>query len=823
MESRQEAASQETDSRPASAPILRRERKVMKLLTRLLLLLLTLTYSQTALASDRALSVQVRDEAGKALSGATVTLSSRDGIQLTTQSDDAGLCKFTHLKPGLYLVKAEAKGFKPVVSSEILIDGESADLSLEMRVEGVYIEVVVTSTATLQTTDEVSKSLTAISRDEIDQRQEYSVAETLRATPGLRVKIFGGPGGFTSIRMRGLFNENTSILIDGVRLRDAADFRGSANSLNDTLFTNNVQRLEVLRGSGSSLYGTNAVGGVINIVPYTGVGSPSGEVSFEGGGLGFLREAARVSGSLRQKLSYSVGAARTDTNSGIDGQDIFRDTSVGTSMRYLPTSSLQISTVFNYNNSFFNLNDSPFPIGPAGNEFGYALGSGSIVGFVPDLNDPDAFRKTELFQGSVTLRHKLSSRISYYAGFGAVAADRRFYDGPDSNQRIIDLITAAQGFFPRSTSDTRFEGRTWTFNGGVNIQLDRHNLFSLGVEAEKERLTQRTDFFGRESFSQKTYGIYLQNQSSYLNNRLQLAVAGRIQSFDLDTPANLRGVPAADLERLRRVGVPRAYTGDGSISYAFSSTKLRAHVGNSFRAPSLSERFSAFDSSFNPIRIGNPFLRPERVLSVEAGIDQSLWQNRLRMGATYFYNRRQEIITAGFVPFSPSAGAAFFQTNSRGGLARGLEATLTANPARGLDLTASYLYSNSEIVFNGFRADGSRINGSTPSFSNPRHVFNLIVNQRWRRFNVNFDLNAISQYDNPVFSPGELFIGFASPIFTFDGYVKADLSVSYRLPVGERRSVEFFAKGSNIFDDEYFEDGFQTPGIVGTAGVKFRF
>lgn len=787
------------------------------------ILLVTLIYSQVALASDRTLSVHVRDESGKALQGATITLSSRDGIQLTSQTDPAGLCKFDRLQPGAYLVKVEATGFKPLISKEIRLDRESTDLALEMRVEGIYLEVVVTPTATFQTTDEVSKSFTAVSREEIDQREEYSIAETLRAIPGLRVKIFGGPGGFTSIRMRGLFNENTSILIDGVRLRDAADFRGSANSLNDTLFTNNVQRLEVLRGSGSSLYGTNAVGGVINIVPYTGVGSPSGEVSFEGGGLGFLREAARVSGSLRDRLSYSIGAARTDTNSGIDGQDIFRDTSVGTSLRYLPTPSLQVSAVFNYNNSFFNLNDSPFPIGPAGNEFGYALGSGTIAGFVPDLNDPDAFRKTELFQGSVTLRHRLSSQLSYYAGFGAVAADRRFYDGPDASQRIIDLITAVQGFFPNFISDNRFEGRTWTFNTGVNIQLDQHNLFSTGFEAEKERLVQRTDFFGRESFSQKTYGFYLQNQSSYLDNRLQLALSGRIQSFDLDIPSTLEGISATDLEKLRRTKVPRAYTGDGSISYTLSSTKLRAHVGNSFRAPSLSERFSAFDSGFNPVRIGNPFLRPERVLSAEAGIDQSLWQNRLRMGLTYFYNRRQEIITAGFVPFSPSAGAAFFQTNARGGLARGLEATLAANPARGLDLNASYLYTNSEITFTGLRADGSRINGSTPSFSNPRHIFNLVVNQRWQRFNINFDLNAISQYDNPVFSPVELLIGFASPIFTFDGYVKADLSGSYRLPVGERRSVEFFVKASNIFDDEYFEDGFRAPGIVGTAGVKFRF
>ncbi|MCS6885135.1 MAG: TonB-dependent receptor [Acidobacteriota bacterium] len=783
-----------------------------------LLLLLLLFFCQYANSQD--LSITVTDKSGKTLSGATVVLSSRDGIQRALQTDDKGVCKFDGLTAGTYIVKAEAKGFRALVKPVRL---EAAlQETLELRPEGVYEEVIVTANNTPQTTDELSKSASSVTLQEIDERIEYSVAETLRLLPGFRVRIFGGPGGFTSIRLRGLFTENTSILIDGMRLRDASDFRGSANSLSDVLFVNNVGRIEVLRGSGSSLYGTNAVGGVVNIVPYVGIGDLNGEVSFEGGGLGFFREALRLSGGI-ERLSYSLAAARTDTLDGIDGQDRFKDTSVSANMRYFPSNSVQLSAVFNYNRSSFQLNDSPFPIGPAGNEFGYAKGTGSIVGFVPDLNDPDAFRRTQLFQGSLMLRHRLSSAVSYFMGFGAVDANRRFIDGPEAAPQLVDLITRAQGFYPRSTSDSRFEGRTLTFTSGANFQLDEHNFFTIGFEAEKERLTQLTSFFGRESFSQNTYGLYLQNQSSYLADRLRLAFSGRIQGFDLNLPQSLPGIPSADLEKLRNIKVPRAYIGDVALSYSFGTTRLRMHVGNSFRAPSLSERFSAFDSKFNPVRIGNPFLRPERVLSAEAGIDQSALQNRLRLGLTYFYNRRQEIITGGFVLFSPSAGAAFFQTNTPGGLARGIEATMLANVTRSLDVSASYLYSNSEQVFRGIKADGTRVSGSTRAFSNPRHIFNLVVNQRWRRLNVNFDLNAISDYDNPVFTPGELFIGFASPIFTFDGYVKADLAASYNLPLSERQSLELFVKVTNLFDDDYVEDGFRAPGAFATAGLKFRF
>lgn len=779
-----------------------------------------------ARAADGEIAGVIKDEAGQPVRGASVQLSSRDGRQLATVTDDQGAFSFANLKADNYFVKAQAAGFRAVVSAEIgLGEGVKREIELALRVTGISEEVVVTAANSAQTVDELSKSLTAITREEIDNRQEYSIGETLRNEPGVRLKILGGPGGLTSIRLRGLFDEDTAILIDGLRLRDAGDFRGASLALNDSLLVDNVQRIELLRGSGSTLYGSTAVGGVINIVPYTGVGAPSGEVAFEGGSLGFLRESARLSGSVKNAFSYSVGASRTDVNDGIDGQDIYRATNLGTSLRYTPTADLSISGVVNYNRSFLQLNDSPFPIGPAGNEFGYTNGSAPVVGFVADLNDPDFFREIRFLQTGVSVRQRLSEVVNYFGTFNYVHSDRDFFDGPGASRQLIDLITRAQGFFSAFASDTRFRARTYTFNGGVNLNLGAHNLATVGIEIEKERLGQRTDFFGRESFSQKSYGFYAQDQFRYFENRLQISVSGRVQSFDLDTPDNFSGIPSNDLNQLKSIDVPRAYTGDGSIAYSLfnTGTKLRAHVGNSFRAPSLSERFSAFDGSFRPVRIGNPFLRPERVLSVDGGIDQQLLRNRVRVALTYFYNRRQEVIVAGFVPFSASSGAAFFQANSPGGLSRGFEMALATNPARGLDINASYLYTNSELVFRGTRANGAGIAGSTRAFSNPRHVFNLIVNQRYRGFNVNFDLNTISDYDNPVFSPPEFFNGFAGPIVTFDGYTKADLKVSYTFKLGENTSLELFGKGSNLFDEKYFEDGFRAPGATGTGGLRFRF
>lgn len=777
----------------------------------------------------------VKDESGQAIKGASVTLITHDGRQVTTNTTDDGSFSFTNLGADTYFIKVSATGFRITTSKELNLTLDSVQkLDLTLKTDGINEEVIITAENSSQLVDQASKSLSSISDNEINLRKNYTLAETLDMLPGVRQRSFGGPGSLTSIRLRGLANEDTSILIDGLRFRDAGDVRGSAQALADSLFNDNTERIELLRGSGSSLYGTNAVGGVINVISYTGNGKPSGDVSFQGGGLGQLREAARVGGSFRNVFSYGLGASRVDTNDGIDGHDIFRSTSLSTSLRYNPTLNFSVSGTINYGRSFLQINDSPFLLGPAGNEFGYATGSGTVTSFASDLNDPDAFRTTKFFQGGFSVRHRLNSIVSYNASFNFVGSNRRFFDGPAASPLLVSLITKAQGFFPSFVSDTTFKGRTYTFNGGVTLRLGTHNLASVGFEAEKERLRQTTDFFGKESFSQKTYGVYFQDQINYFENRLQLSLAGRVQFFTLDFPSTIASVPAADLAKLKSVGIPRAYTGDGSIAYSFfeTGTKFRAHVGNSFRAPALSERFSAFDGSFMPVRIGNPFLRPERAFSVDGGVDQSAFKNRLKLSLTYFYTKRQEIISSGFIPFSPATGAAFFQSNSPGGLSRGFEASVQANPARGLNIDASYTYANSELFFVSSLLKAHKttidptetlVSGSTRAFGIPRNTFSLSVNQSYKRININFGLTSISEFDSLFFSPGEFFNGFASKIIRLEGYTKADLGGSYTFRVGDKNTVEIFGKVANIFDKTYFEDGFKTPGAIGTGGIKFHF
>jgi VCBS repeat-containing protein len=743
------------------------------------------------------------DETGGAVSGATVRLSSREGLKWSVATDANGTYTFDRLNAGEYLLEVESPNFRKKVDSLRLDSQDDHALDITLQVAGVDEHVIVTATGTIQSVDETSKSITVIDQENIERRDEFSLVEALRPVPGLRVVQLGGPGSFSKIFIRGLRVADTSLLVDGLRVRDASDFRGSINPYLEDLLTNNIEQIEVLRGSGSSLYGSHAVGGVINVVQQEGTGSPKFNLGFEGGSLGLFRERAQVSGGIASRLGYSFSATRLDVNDGVQGDEVYRNTSLGGRVRYniRPNMSLRGTVIFA--DGFNRLSNSPFPVGPAGNEFGFAMGTGPVAGFIENEVDPDSFRDASMFVGSITFSHQPGKIYSYSASFQSVVTDREFNNGPDqtATARRLGLFE-----FP---SDFETGGRIYTFNFTNNIRLGRYNLITAGLEVEREFFSQSfsSPFFSTPETTdrQRSLAFFAQDQLILLEGRLQFSAAFRTQSFTVKNPES---VP-----EIQNIDVKRAFTADGSIAYNIreTGTKLRAHVGNSFRAPSLSERFSLFRGQ----RIGNPFLRPERGLSVDGGIDQELMNGKVRASATYFYNRLQEVIVS---------TSLLNTVNSRGALSRGVELSFAISPYRGLDVDTSYTYTKSEQVlnFSTLRFDNVRTasGASIPSFSIPRHSFSLGVNQRIREsFNINFDLYSASEHFFPLFDP----VFFSQVIFIFKGYTKADLGASYTHRIDDRKQVTFYGKVDNIFDRKIFEEGFRAPGAIGVAGIRFRF
>src|SRR5260370_8214547 len=154
----------------------------------------------------------------------------------------------------------------------------------------------------------------------MEQRHEFFLPDALRTVPGLRVQQLGGPGSFTTIKIRGLRNEDTAVLFDGLRFRDPTAPQGDASGYIEDLLVTDTDRVEVLRGSASALYGTNATGGVINIITGEGGGPAHGNILLEGGGLGLFRGRAQLAGgALHDRLHYSGGAPHLNVSAGVVG------------------------------------------------------------------------------------------------------------------------------------------------------------------------------------------------------------------------------------------------------------------------------------------------------------------------------------------------------------------------------------------------------------------------------------------------------------------------------------------------------------------------
>jgi vitamin B12 transporter len=759
-----------------------------------------------AAQTGASISGRITDEHNAIVAEAEVSLSSRSGGQLVAVTDSNGAYMFKGIAAGDYVLEVKAKGFAVFTSKPLhLTRGEGLANDVQLSVQAVNASVVVTATGTAQTTDEISKALSVMSDQVIESRRELTLSESVRGLPGVRVQQQGSYGALTTIRLRGQRNFDTAILLDGLRVRDASDINGSAVPFMADLLPVDLDRAEILRGSGSSIYGTNAIGGVINLVPKTGQGKPSFEFGFDGGSLALFRERLKGSGGIGKRLGYSFGITRLDVRRGVDGNDQYGNTAGGTHWEFNASPTVTISGSFFGTISNARLNDSPFAL-PAAFTSGRYPKAVAGVTFQPDFNNPDQGRRNRVLVGSVRLAHEVSEVVSYTIAYQHVGTRRRNYNGSQIDPNFAAFYPFGDFAF-MSTNN----GGTDTFDARANLRLGRHNLATAGFEYEHESIFQSSV----PSFSpvnnttdrQETFAVFGQDQIFLLNDRLQFSFGIRGQSFK---------VRAADRPGfLTAVNPENSLTGDGSVAYFIrsSNTKLRAHAGNGFRAPSLFERFG--EGTFAQagfVRFGDPTLRAEKSISVDAGVDQRLASDRLLFGATYFYTHLQRTIAfRSFLVDPLGVGRFSGYVNQPGGISRGVETYAEFVPWRQANVRASYTYTNSDRFVPGA--------GSQPEYVIPRHLFGIDFSQRYRSVQINFEVNRTGDYLAPVFENN---FPFRMAELTFPGFTKADLFASYERNLSERTTMTFFGGADNLFDARYFENGFRAPGIVARGGVTFR-
>ena len=768
----------------------------------LLLLAVPVAYGQT-------ISGVVQDSQRAAIPGASVELVARDNTSRANGiTDSSGRYRFERLAPGAYLLEATAPGFNASGTRSVALSDTDQQIDFQLAIAAVQTGVVVTASGTAQTTDQLSKSVSTVDAAFIEHGDAASVSDALRYTPGLRVEQQGGPGGLVSIKIRGLRNQDTAVLVDGFRVRDASAPQGDAAGLLQDLMVTDIDHIEVMRGAGSSLYGTDATGGVVNLITSPGGGRTRGSLLAEGGSLGMFRGVADVAGSFgKDRFQYSAGIGHFDVLSGIDGGLPDRTSSAQGRLdaTLSPTTHL-FGRIFAAD-SFSKVVSDPQPAGtlpPSG-----IINAVPFLTFLPDADDPDSTRAARVFSGALRLSAHPAEPVTLSASYQGLITRRRLANGP-----------AGPGDFqPDGNESFFYDGDIHTADGRMDWRLGRHQLIDAGYEFEYEKYGNRNRMpsladNSTVDVSQRSHALYAQDQISLLGDRLQLAGSYRAQFFSLQSPA-LAPAAGSPYTGIPIASPPAAQTGDGSAAYFIrrTGTKIRAHAGRGYRTPSLYERFGTYYSSlYGYGAVGDPRLQPEHSISVDGGIDQSAWSGRARLSATYFYTRLQNVIAYLPVihdPFGRFTG----YVNTQGGLARGAELSASVAVTRTTNVVAAYTYTNA-------RERVPIVENVLQTLITPPHQYAVSATQRiGSRFTAVFNLQGSGTYLAPLFDNTT----FANRPYRFGGMHLAELGGSYRLPLGEFRALRFFAKGGNVFNQAYYESGYRTPGATGTGGLQFEF
>ncbi len=446
---------------------------------------------------------------------------------------------------------------------------------------------VVTPNPTATPERKFGGTVRVITRDEIERSSAWTVGELLSRQPGIDVVSGGGPGGVRSIFMRGANSQHTKVLLDGTPLNDPSGPSRAFDAANLTL--DNVERIEILQGPQSLLYGSEAIGGVVNILTRRGEGPLSGSISAQGGAYQTHREGGYVqggngiwdysfSGSWLDTKSFSAAASGTEN-------DPFELGALSGAFGVKLTETTEFVYRLRYTDARAHLDDA-------------ALSLGS-----PPTDDPSRINLSKNTVHRFELRSQsLGGNLNHLAAYDLVEYDRRDIDD----------------VFPSTFSGTT---RQFTYLGTVLLWPGHE--FSVGTQHWDEEATTTYPPSPATNASQYQTGFFLQDQISFWD-RLHLTAGVRWDEHSM-------------------AGSHQTYRTTAAYELRETGTRLRASLGTGYRVPSLSENL--------PPPLGNPDLRPEKSKGWEMGVDQLLTE-RLTLGATYFRNEFEDLILFDFNTFT---------------------------------------------------------------------------------------------------------------------------------------------------------------------------
>lgn len=721
---------------------------------------------------------RVLDPDGLPVPYATVVVLGARTAPRAAETDEAGRFEFAGLPEGRYDITASAPGLYGELRG-VTVGAATAGLDVPLRLSAIREALVVSAAQIDQPLSRTPNSVTVISDAEIEARQLSSLGAALRSVPGFAVAQNGGPGTLTSVFPRGGESDFTLVLIDGVR---ANAFGGGLDLSQVPL--EDVERIEVVRGPQSALYGSDAIGGVVQIVTRAG-GRPSVQARLEGGSRETRRGAASTSGS--------AGSLRWQ-----GGGDYFEDAGfTGTA----PASGQQVSN-----------DDAREAQAWAGLGWHFPRGTdlqGAFRYVDTERGAPGAFGSdpAHRFTGvdrvsrGETARRAGSFRV-VHPWFGAASRVR---------QRVeVDVADYAFSFLSRfglSESRTRrTHGRLQTdaaLDGGVGV--------SAGIEYLGERGTSTFITAGAAAVPIERRVIGTFGEARW-NGHERLSVTAGVRAEYIRREA-LAGNPSPFSPRPEfpadtvvsvnpKVAASWLLTARTLTAGARAWTRLRAAAGTGIRPP------DAFEIAFTD----NPDLKPERSRSVEAGLTQALAGGAVQLDATVFFNQYDDLIVS--VGSSLRDASRYRTGNISNARARGVELSGAWRHRGGVETRASYTFLDADVR----AVDG--VAGQAPP---PYRVGDRLL--RRPKHQASFDLSwthARLVGFGSVAARGETLdaepaFGPSGGLYDNPGRVVADVGGSVRLV----RGLHLYARALNLFDRAYEEVlGFPAPGRTLFAGVR---
>ena len=776
------------------------------------ILLCALAIAPAAAQEPVAVSGTVTDSSGGVLPGVTVEAQRGLRVVATAATGNDGAYRLDLPEAGRYRVTARLDGFAAADADVAAAGAATADFRLDIA--PVRDTVVVTASRTAEGAASVTESHSVFTAEDIETLGSHSVADVLRYVPGLNIESTGREGALASVFARGGESDYNHVLIDGVRVNDNGGYFDF-----DKVSAAEIDRVEVVRGAQSALYGSDAIGSVIQIFTKRGAPDSGPRLSgnFEGGSFGTTRGDLRVLGGAAGRVDYQLGVAHRATDGAFQDRllepDRFDQQSIDGNLGAILGDSTRLRGGFRYSNRR----------GSSVGNITYARGDTGSAYDTDDLTWHVDFDQTisPRFDHSATVSHFRSGRLSadtvsdpQYRVFALLEGEpgALYPAGPRLvrllDEPAFDALTAdpsglgAGQFLARTGPYSGFDWAPSEFESQLRRPAVRYQANATWLD--DQLLSAGYDYYSETNALDPLQTV--ENHSYFLQQQFNVADAWFVTGgARIDDNSNYGG---AVNPKLSAGGYPLPYR-EGALS----SVKVSANVGRGIKNPNFSQLYSSQWVD------GDLSLLPEEALTVDAGAELTFDDQRWLASFTWFSNDYENQIA-----YSPSPGRGGDgipdYVNIDGSRADGVELEFAMQrPLGGVTASASYALVDTEVVTNASTSE--QFQPGQPLLRRPRHSANLRLGYTQGRGSLHLSMRVTGdRHDSAFLGLQRASDGRGVDITVNPGYTLVTAGGQFRVSP----ELALFLRIDNLTDVVY-DSALGYPGLprAFVAGGRFNF